>query len=491
MYLAKDNISGTGNFLGNQQAMEPMGSSDNLQPPTDMQNGENDQSQAQITPTNPDGQSDQNQEQEPPAKPDGQGDQSQGQEPPAKPDGQSDQNQVQEPPAKPDGQMQQGGFQPAKSLTAMYYIAFGLESVIFSLLLIYLLMSKFNKKSFKETLPSPGKIAILILLSLILATGLTFADKGITENFLLGNNGPAPGMNMGGQTSDISYSAKEEITQDKELTEGTYSSENSDENAIMADGNINVSLSGIKVSKTGDSDGGDNTSFYGTNSAVIAKNGANLTISNIQVSTSATGANGVFCYGGSATTNNSASDGTSITIGDSKITTTKDNSGGIMTTGGGKMTAKNLEINTAGTSSAAIRSDRGGGTVSVDGGSYTTTGKGSPAVYSTADISVSNANLISKASEGIIIEGKNSVSIENTTLTDNNTELNGLSSTYKNIFLYQSMSGDADNGTAEFSAKNSTITTKKGDTFYVTNTNATIDLANNKIINSDSTGNFL
>lgn len=199
----------------------------------------------------------------------------------------------------------------------------------------------------------------------------------------------------------------------------------------------------------------------------------------------------MFSYGGSATTNNSNSDNTTINISDSKITTNKDNSGGIMTTGGGIMNATNLEITTNGTSSAAIRSDRGGGTVNVDSGTYTTNGKGSPSIYSTADITVKNAKLISNTSEGIVIEGKNSVSIDNVELTDNNTTLNGQSTTYKNIFIYQSMSGDAAVGNASFTASNSTITTNKGDTLYVTNTTATINLTNNKIINNDKSGNFL
>ena len=155
------------------------------------------------------------------------------------------------------------------------------------------------------------------------------------------------------------------------------------------------------------------------------------------------------------------------------------------------MNATNLTINTAGTSSAAIRSDRGGGTVTVNKGTYKTTGKGSPTIYSTADITVKNATLIAESSEGVVIEGKNSVTLENVELTDTNNTLNGQSTTYKNIFLYQSMSGDAANGEAVFTSKNSTITTNKGDSFYVTNTTATINLENNKIVNNDSTGNFL
>ena len=162
-----------------------------------------------------------------------------------------------------------------------------------------------------------------------------------------------------------------------------------------------------------------------------------------------------------------------------------------MTTGGGNTVASNLAINTSGTSSAAIRTDRGGGTVTVDKGTYTTNGQGSPTIYSTADISVSNAVLIANASEGVVIEGANSVELENCDLTDSNTKLNGQSTTYKNIFLYQSMSGDAKNGKAVFTAKNSNITTNNGDTFYITNTTAEINLTNNTIINNDNDGNFL
>ncbi|MBR6961198.1 hypothetical protein IKH79_00325 [Candidatus Saccharibacteria bacterium] len=305
------------------------------------------------------------------------------------------------------------------------------------------------------------------------------------------SGGSAPAMNGGGGSSSASYSAVKEITSDEDITSGEFSSSNADENAISVSGDITATLSGITVTKTGDSDGGDNTSFYGTNSAIIAKSGANLSIKNANIATDATGANGVFSYGGSATTNNSSSDGTTISISDSTITTSKDNSGGIMTTGGGVMNAENLTITTAGTSSAAIRSDRGGGTVTVNKGTYKTTGKGSPAIYSTADITVKNATLIATASEGAIIEGKNSITLENVSLTDTNSSLNGQSTTYKNIFLYQSMSGDAATGKAVFAAKNSTITTNKGDSFYVTNTTAEINLENNTIVNNDDTGNFL
>ena len=337
----------------------------------------------------------------------------------------------------------------------------------------------------KQTIIYTSIIAVLVI-TLGAFWFLIIAELNGSSNTTSGNNTQTINSN-----SSASYSSVKEITTDEDITGGEFSSTNANENAISVSGDIEATLSNITVNKTGDSDGGDNTSFYGTNSAIIAKSGANLTIKNANITTDATGANGVFSYGGSATTNNSSSDGTTINISDSTITTSKDNSGGIMTTGGGVMNAENLTITTAGTSSAAIRSDRGGGTVTVDKGTYKTTGKGSPAIYSTADITVKNATLIATASEGAIIEGKNTITLENSTLIDTNNSLNGQSTTYKNIFLYQSMSGDAATGKAVFTAKDSTITTNQGDSFYVTNTTAEINLENNKIINNDSTGNFL
>ena len=333
---------------------------------------------------------------------------------------------------------------------------------------------------------------IIIVLTIVLGVLWFFIIDTVNNSASNVDGGGMPEMNGGGGgNSSVSYSAVKEITVDENIEGGEFVSSNADENAILVSGNITANLSNIAVSKTGDSDGGDNTSFYGTNSAILAKDGANLTIDGATITTDATGANGVFSYGGSATTNNSSSDGTTVNISNSTIATTKDNSGGIMTTGGGIMNAKNLTITTAGISSAAIRSDRGGGTVMVDEGTYKTTGKGSPAIYSTADITVKNATLISTASEGAIIEGKNSITLENVSLTDTNSELNGQSTTYKNIFLYQSMSGDAADGEAVFTAKDSTITTNKGDSFYVTNTTVVINLENNTIVNNDVSGNFL
>lgn len=495
MNYAKNHITTNNKEMTNENGTPPS-------MPNNQNNSSNDNNQNSNTPpSKPDGENNNEQNNnntnEPPEKPEGDN-----QTPPEKPSDSNDSGNngsstsgdekgndqnSNTPPSMPNGQNGSGNMNNQNSidLTTCYYVAFAIESLILSSLIIYLIMSSFNKKTFKETFECKDKVVITILSVIILTTVFTYTDKYITTEYFLTNDS----MPMGNNTN-IAYNGKTTIDDDTTIKEGSYTSSSSDENAILVNGST-TSISNVKVTKTGDSDGRDSTSFYGTNSGILAKSGANLTLENIEVTTNATGANGVFSYGGSATTNNSSSDGTTITISDSKITTTKDNSGGIMTTGGGTLNANNLTINTSGTSSAAIRSDRGGGTVNVTKGTYQTTGKGSPAIYSTANIKVNAATLIAKASEGVVIEGKNSVSLENCTLTDTNNTLNGQSTTYKNIFLYQSISGDASVGNSEFTAKNSTITTNKGDTIYVTNTSSTINLENNTIINNDKTGYFL
>ena len=264
-------------------------------------------------------------------------------------------------------------------------------------------------------------------------------------------------------------------------TAGNSYTDNSDGgHAILADGD-NAFYANVTVSKTGSAEG-DKADFYGENAAVLAQNGAQLTLREISVTTDGTHANAVFSYG----------EGTTVDIADSTISTFGNCSGGLMTTGGGTMNAANVVVHTSGNSSAAIRSDRGGGTVNVSGGTYDTAGVGSPAVYSTADITVSDAELSTTASQGVVVEGKNAVTFNNVSLTASNTQKNsGKSPWYQAVMLYQSMSGDADDGTASFTARGGSITNLNGDIFFVNNTNAVINLTATRIVNDDPDGVFL
>ena len=297
-----------------------------------------------------------------------------------------------------------------------------------------------------------------------------------------GMPGGAPGSSS---SSDIDYLGAVEITSTDSQNSQEYISSTTDESALLISTGDEVTISDPTVVKTGSSDGGDNCNFYGLNAAVLVKDGANVTINGGTVTSDASGANGVFCYGGNGGQNGADGDGTTLNIYNTVITTTGDGSGGIMTTGGGVTYAYDLTVETSGRSSAAIRTDRGGGTVVVDGGSYTSNGLGSPAIYSTADITVANAQLTSTLSEGVCIEGLNSITLTDCDLTANNTQCNGNATFLDTIMIYQSMSGDAASGTSSFSMAGGSLTSRNGHVFHVTNTSAVITLEDVEITNED------
>ena len=301
-----------------------------------------------------------------------------------------------------------------------------------------------------------------------------------------GFGGGMPGGGPGGSSADIDYSGAVEISSADSQSGQVYASSTSDESALLISTSDEVSITDPTVTKSGDSDGGDNCNFYGLNAAVLVKDGTTTTITGGTITSDAEGANGVFCYGGNGGQNGASGDGTTLYIYDTTITTTGNGSGGIMTTGGGITYAYDLTVETSGRSSAAIRTDRGGGTVVVDGGTYTSNGLGSPAIYSTADITVSNAKLVSTLSEGVCIEGLNSITLNDCDLTANNTQCNGNATFLDTIMIYQSMSGDAASGTSHFTMTGGSLTSKNGHVFHVTNTNAVITLEGVEIVNEDA-----
>lgn len=320
---------------------------------------------------------------------------------------------------------------------------------------------------------------------------IEIGDDNTVQSVTVKNTGDMSGMGasggmgggFGGSGTVNQGTAANTIDSDGEYADNSYDSEGEDENALRVDG-ADVTLSGITVNKSGgatsNTEDGD---FYGMNAALLATNGANVTITNAEVFSSAQNGNGVFSYG----------EGTVVNISDSTIRTTEDNSGGIQTTGGGTTNASNLTVDTSGSSAAAIRSDRGGGTVNVDGGNYTSNGYNSPAVYSTADITVKNAALTANNSEALVIEGQNSIVLENCDVIGNMSDTEGTSSdeNVHNVMIYQSMSGDAEVGQSAFSMKGGSLTSKNGDMFYVTNTQCTLYLSDVTIVNEETEGYLL
>ena len=282
-------------------------------------------------------------------------------------------------------------------------------------------------------------------------------------------------------------SAARNVTEKGVLENQVFGSTGNDENALRITG-ASVTLKNVEIMKEeGTSSSTENGDFYGMNAALLATGGARVTIEDSSVHSAALNGNGLFSYGKD----------TEIFAKNVTITTEGSHSGGLQTTGGALTEAENVTVSTAGNSSAAIRSDRGGGTVLVKGGTFRTEGYGSPAIYSTADISIEGADLSASRSEGAVIEGKNSIALKNCRIEGNMAEtrlLGGETIKEENVhtvMIYQSMSGDAEEGTSAFSMEGGSLLSHKGDVFYVTNTDCTIQLDNVKIQNEDPAGALL
>ncbi|MBD5522234.1 MAG: hypothetical protein HDR03_13610, partial [Lachnospiraceae bacterium] len=311
------------------------------------------------------------------------------------------------------------------------------------------------------------------------ALTISLAEMG--EIGMQGGPGPqgGPGGMGGSNGAPESYEALTVYAEDAESVGETFVSEGIDENAVLVESGAKVLLSESMVSRiSSDSTGGDDSSFYGIGAALLVTDGT-LTITDSTIETDASGGAGVFSYG----------DGI-VKVSDTTITTKQDTSGGIHVAGGGTLYAENLQIETEGESAAAIRSDRGGGTMYVNGGSYTSNGLGSPAVYCTADIEIENAVLTATGSEAVCIEGLNSLSLADCELSGDMQDLEQNDCTWT-VILYQSMSGDSEIGNSTFSMNGGSLTSYNGGLFYTTNTESTFSLSDVDIKCNDENEFFL
>lgn len=321
------------------------------------------------------------------------------------------------------------------------------------------------------TLDEDGNAASITVMSMEMGGQ---GQPGGDEQGAPGQGGPD------GQSQGVdSYTAANEYTEDTTVSNETIESTGTDENAALISSGASVTLDNDTITRTSeDSKGGDNSSFYGVGAAVLATDGTAY-VKDGSVTTDAAGGAGLFAYG----------DGTVYASG-TTVKTTQDTSGGVHVAGGGTLYGWDLDVETNGESSAAIRSDRGGGTMVIDGGNYVSNGVGSPAIYSTADIAVSNATLTANGSEAICIEGLNSIHLYDCDLTGNMSDLDQNDNTWT-VILYQSMSGDSEVGNSTFQMDGGSLTSENGGVFYTTNTESTITLNNVDINYNDENEFFL
>jgi len=268
-----------------------------------------------------------------------------------------------------------------------------------------------------------------------------------------GGSGGGPGASTQQYAATGTYTLKSGTVS---KSGASYASSTKNRSAVLVTKSGKLTLTDAKVTTSGTTSSSDESSFYGLNAGVLAENGGDITLDGGTVSTTGKGANGVFAYGS----------GSSVTLTDTKIKATGRYAHGVMASGGSTLTLKNVTADTTGANSATIATDRGGGTVDVTGGTFTTSGQDAPGVYSTGKITVTSATVTATGAEGAVVEGANAVVFKDSTVTGGK---NG-------VMLHQSGSGDALVGTAVFTMDGGSLTAKGGDLLYVTNTTATITL---------------
>ncbi len=305
-----------------------------------------------------------------------------------------------------------------------------------------------------------------------------YADVDNEENTEL--KGGSVTVTIDGKT--ITYNAAYVVDGvNAKISSGEYESITDNEVVFLVINGGSLTIDGdVAIRKTGSEDfmgRGDNYSFYGINSAVaVVGEGSSIAIDGATINTDVSGANAIV-----------ATNGGVAKVANTNISTTKDNSRGLHATYGGMINADTTKIETTGGSCATLATDRGSGTVVADNMTLSTMGAGSPLIYSTGKITVTNSKGVSSGAQIAVVEGKNSISLQGCEFSANgNGNRNGVDNA--GVMIYQSMSGDASVGTGSFTATDCTLMVLASSSvydvtpfFFVTNTDATIDLTSTTV----------
>ena len=335
--------------------------------------------------------------------------------------------------------------------------------------------------------------ASLLLALMLLLTISVGAMDGMPPGGFGGDGAPPPPPPGGGSMTFYTGDAVTDLESGDYVDQVFPDSTGETEVALRVGPGVTASMKDTTVTKTAGNMTGDDGSFYGVNSGVLsysedATTPASLTIDGGTVETAAKGANGVFAYGFSTID----LDGVTVT------TTGEGGAGGIMVAGGGTLHAKDCTVTTEGGSSAAIRSDRGSGIMTIDGGTYIANGSlgtGSPAVYCVADITVSNATMQANNAQAICFEGRNPFHMYNSYLEGNYTASDDDENC--NVMVYQSMSGDSEEGTTFCNMvggvlkANNVSENGNAKMFYTTNTYCYISLCDVEMVYPEGMETFL
>lgn len=243
----------------------------------------------------------------------------------------------------------------------------------------------------------------------------------------------------------------------------SVSTSGENQNAVLVKNGGTLTMTGGKLTKSGDTSSADESNYYGVNAVFVTAAGSESSISKSEITSAAEGANAVFATG----------KGALIHADNVKISTSGNSSRGIYATYGGKVKAENIEITTSGSRCAPVAAERGSGSVSVQGGTVRSSGTGSPCIYAAGTITAEKLEGSAEASQIVMVEGGNTVTLSGCDLSGSGE--NG-------VMLYQSSSDSSGEGTSRLNTVDTKLTaTTKGPMFFVTNTEADVTLENTEL----------
>ena len=271
------------------------------------------------------------------------------------------------------------------------------------------------------------------------------------------------------ETNPSTFTGTSVISESKTFEHQRFDNTTSDQNSFIGKNKATITINSSVFDKTGNTTNDDNSNFHGQNAVVLGIEGSQTSIKDSNITSNSIGSNAVFATGEVSV----------INVENTNIHTKGDSSRGLDATYKGTVNGKNLTITTEGAHSATLATDRGEGTITAEAAKLTTSGTGSPVIYSTGNIIANNVNGVANKSEIGVVEGKNSITLTNSNVTGYHD--NG-------FMLYQSFSGDAESGIARLKAENNTLTTHGTGAFiYVNNTTAEADLTGNTILMPNTT----
>lgn len=234
-----------------------------------------------------------------------------------------------------------------------------------------------------------------------------------------------------------------------------------DESIFVIDDGGDLTINNSRLTSIGNATKEEDSCLYGLNAGILAKKGSRIDIKNSTITTMGKGASAVFASG----------DNSLINIDNIIINTKGCYSNGLNASCRGTVMAHDIAINTEGRNSAAVATYMENGIINVENSLGCAAGEDSPCIYSRGEVVITDSKFKSENSEAAIVDGS-SVIINNTSL--NGKEKNG-------IVLFQEDKKNSAIGKCIFTSSLGSITAGKGAMFYVTNTEAIVNLFNTKL----------